>query len=74
MILYISKNFIIYLIRTMNGSIPNRKIGNVFFFFWRMGWQCISRMEVETLIHNHNNASGNIEKDIMGLFGYNLFY
>ena len=73
MILYISKNFIIYLIRTMNGSIPNRKIGNVFFFL-RMGWQCISRMEVETLIHNHNNASGNIEKDIMGLFGYYLFY
>ena len=36
----------------------------IFFFFLRMGWQCINRMEVETLVHNHNNASGNIEKDI----------
>ena len=50
------------------------RLAMFFFFFLRMGWQCISRMEVETLIHNHNNASGNIEKDIMGLFGYNLFY
>ena len=46
----------------------------MFFFFLRMGWQCINWMEVETLIHNRNNASGKIEKDIMGLFGYNLFY
>ena len=44
-----------------------------FFFFFRMGWQCINRMEVETLIHNRNNASGNIEKDIMACLDTTYF-